>query len=61
MSSERLHVMTDAWLGWAWLGCGNFPFRPAELDVDYVDYVDYVEHRWGPAAQSRVRTVRVCM
>jgi hypothetical protein len=24
-----------AWLGWAWLGCGNFPYRPPELDVDY--------------------------
>ena len=24
-----------AWLGWAWLGCGNFPYRPKELDVDY--------------------------
>ena len=24
-----------AWIGWAWLGCGNFPFRPQELDVDY--------------------------
>jgi hypothetical protein len=24
-----------AWIGWAWLGCGNFPYRPTELDVDY--------------------------
>ena len=24
-----------AWLGWAWLGCGNFPYRPPEMDVDY--------------------------
>jgi hypothetical protein len=24
-----------AWIGWAWLGCGNFPYRPKELDVDY--------------------------
>ena len=24
-----------AWLGWSWLGCGNFPFRPKELDIDY--------------------------
>jgi hypothetical protein len=52
-----------AWIGWAWLGCGNFPFRPPELDTDYgvpLETCHAVQGQEGVFAREYTRaTVRV--